>query len=473
VISTIDSAQLAELIHTQNAGRAFLAGVNNSKHGCCLTVHASSSSMTRKQSSRLVKYLRSNTGFAHCKVKRYSTSAMARADTLEKFLAPYTHDQLLYDPTGAFARATNLLKFAMEMRHSFGSMVDSLLWHARTSTLCIVFDRNALSADEVSKYQDVVQFEKEIRMILHDTCGAKATDFIKGLRISFNRPSIAATPIDNASLKTPAGFFANIKDSAIFSAMAAAFSIGSIASVGIAHADDPLEVKPALKAVSELNSDIAIAGGDRDGSKTFFAEGAVTFPLGDSFGMRIDGTAGVSNGSFLGGAAGHLFWRDPTKGLLGIAGGYTTAKPKNSIDGSQGTGVFAGEGEWYLDDVTFSGMAGFQFANKDGKDGFIGGLDVEWYPTQDLLLSVGFESNPENNTLGRVGFEYRPGFEAIPGLTFFTEGAFGDNNYNRVYAGIRIFFGPSEALKDRYRYDTFRSNLLSTRVTDSARRYGN
>lgn len=463
--SIIDSNQLAEMIHTQNAGRAFLAGMSTSKHGSCLTVHASTSSMTRKQSRRLTKQLRSNTGFAHCKVKRYSPDDMARADTLEKFLAPYTHDQLLYDPTGAFARATNLLKFSREMRHSFGSMVDSLLWHARSSTLCIVFDRNALSGDEVSKHQDVAQFEKEIRKILHDTCGAKATKFIKGLRISSNRPGIAATPIDNASFKNSGGFFADIKDSAVFSAIAAAFSIGS---VGMAHADSASE----LKAVSGVNGEIAIAGGDRDGAETFLTEGAITFPLGDIFGVRIDGTAGVSNNSFIGGSAGHLFWRDPSIGLLGIAGGYSTVKPKKANNGSQGTGVFVGEGEWYLDDVTFSGLAGFQFANKKGKDGFVGGLDVEWYPTQDFLLKVGFETNPENKTLGRVGFEYRPGFEVIPGLTFFAEGAIGEHNYNRIYGGIRIFFGPSETLKKRYRYDTFRSNMLSTRITDAARRYG-
>ena len=83
------------------------------------------------------------------------------------------------------------------------------------------------------------------------------------------------------------------------------------------------------------------------------------------------------------------------------------------------------------------------------------------------MISAGVETNPQVNLLGRLGVEYRPAFEALPGLSVFAEGAVGTAGYHRVLGGIRFYFGDSETLRDKHRHDTFRSHLLPTRMIDS------
>ena len=469
---SIESFDFSKLVNNQQYGKSFLVGFDETEHGPCLTVHASKTSMSRQQSRHLAQYLRGQSQFNRCEVKRYRPKALDRARSLEAFLAPYDHDKLVFDPTGAFARAANLLKFAQEMRRNFSYDVDSMLWHGRMCTLYVVLDHSALPDSQTARLETLNQIEADIQKTLVAVCGAEVAHFVKGVRVGFHMPSIAATPIDNASLKatgaslkTTGSLLEKVKASAVTSALAALFGVGVL---GAAQAEEPLALP--LRAVSSTNSDIAFMGGVREDEATFLANGAVTVPFGERFGGKLEGTAGTSNNAFMGGAAAHLFWRNPKVGLFGLTGGFATVEP--DAMSSETIGVIAAEGEMYFEQATLSGMAGHQFSDDDDNDGFVGRLDISWYASKDLLVSVGASSNPQHDILGHAGFEYRPGFEAIPGLSIFAEGAVGENNYNRVYGGIRIYFGASESLKDRHRYDTFKSHLSATSITDAAREYG-
>lgn len=462
------SQELSRLLKGGSYGRAFLVGADRSANGkrTVLKIHAPRNAMSRQQSRKLSSYLLSDSGFARCKVARHSVRTLERAQSLEAFVSPFMHDEILFDPTGVFDRAGKLVRFAHEMRRVFGPSVKKLLWDSRTGTLFTVLDRDRFPEDASAGHHHMLVSEPLIRTILQGTCERDATDFISTVRVCFSDPGFDATPIDNRSLQAGRGILERIAKKANVSAVAAFLGIGSVA---VAQADDSANTN---QAVSAPNGELAIMGGALDDQGTFVTEGAFTMPLAHQYGARIDGTLGAHDGDFFGGGALHLFWRNPDMGLFGFAAGFVQTESGNLFGDSNGTGLIAAEGEYYLEQVTFSGLTGYQFSEGQGNDGFMGRLDFEWYLTDDLLLTSGAETNPNHDFLGRVGVEYRPGFAALPGLSLFAEGAFGDRDFYRAYGGIRFYFGGSETLKDRHRHDTFRSHLLPTRMADSALGYG-
>ena len=373
-------------------------------------------------------------------------------------MAPYGHEQILYDPTGVFGRATILLNIADEVRARLGSAVDKLLWQGEQGNLIIVLDRSKseeFSSDGASSKSIV---ESEIRGILNSVNDADS-EFIRAVRVGYSVPNIAATPIDQLSLDANVGILESLKNRTGISALVAFIGMGSVATA-------QAQSNNSYRAVSGVNGELGLIGGSLNGNTAFMTEGALTFPIGDRYGGRLDATLGGENGNFLGGAAVHFFWRDSQRGLLGIAAGFANTETGSS-SAANDVGAIVGEGELYLQDLTISGLAGYQFSDGAGDDGFLGRIDFEWYATDDLLLTAGLETNPVHDVLGRVGVEYRPGFDALPGLSFFADGAFGENDFYRAYGGIRLYFGGSTTLKERHRHDTFRSHLLSTRLTDS------
>ncbi len=453
--------EFERLFRDPKIGRSFLVGVDKSESGVeRVSVHASHISMTRKQSRYLSRQLRKKYHVNSHRIRRYSVRTLERARSLEAFLAPYRHDHILYDPTGVFDRASRLLRFAGEIRALLGGAVDKLLWQSEKGMLVIVLNRG--NAGEVGHIGNAspAAIESAVRALLKGICDHDSTDFIRAVRVGYADPNIVATPIDQLSLRPRAGVLESLKSRTGTSALAA------FIGVGVATTAQAQETTPG-RAVSGVNGEWGLMGGSLNSETTFMTEGALTFPVTDQFGARIDATAGARDGSFLGGAAAHFFWRDPEKGLFGVAGGFANTESSGSTTGSSDVGALVGEGELYLENLTVSGLAGYQFSDGAGDDGFLGRLDFEWYANDDLLFSVGAETNPVHDFLGRAGVEYRPGFEALPGLSFFADGVFGENDFYRAYGGIRLYFGGSTTLKQRHRRDTFRSHLLSTRLTDS------
>ena len=91
-----------------------------------------------------------------------------------------------------------------------------------------------------------------------------------------------------------------------------------------------LAVTPAVAvdfvapAVDGVNWKVDGLGGSIANGGFGAGRGAVTVPLGGQFGFQLDGIAGGFDDRFFGGAAGHLFWRDPARGLIGLYGSYTS-----------------------------------------------------------------------------------------------------------------------------------------------------
>jgi len=71
-------------------------------------------------------------------------------------------------------------------------------------------------------------------------------------------------------------------------------------------------------AVSETNAKLSAAGGSVDGDGTGLVTGSVSTGLGQSYGLQLDAAYGNISGDDLFAGGAHLFWRDPSVGLLGL-----------------------------------------------------------------------------------------------------------------------------------------------------------
>ncbi len=449
---------ILDILQAPGAGRPFLAGIDRRRAGRrdTLTVHAAAASMSSGQSRELSARLKRANGALRVRVKRHPARTLETARSLQAFLKPFDHQRIVFDPTGVFDRGARLVELVKSARRACGFGMRKCLWHSPTGTLYVVLDYEALPAGP-GKQTALAAVEKAVRDASRTMCAPDGRRFVKSVHIDFHEPSLATVPVDIASVEKAPGPLDRLNRKLYVSSVAAALGISAATANAQEAASD--------RAVSGVNGEFAIMGGELDGDGAFLAEGAAAHPLGDRFGARWDAAVGAVDGEFLGGGAVHMFWRDPSTGLAGLAAGYLRSDVGSGDPAD--IGVVAGEGDIYFDKLTISGLAGYQFADDTGDDGFVGRLDLELYPNDDFLVTVGIESNPTHDVLGRFGAEYRPGVEALPGLSLFAEGAIGDEGYHRAFGGIRFYFGQSTTLKDRHRHDTFRSNILPTRMVDA------
>lgn len=236
-----------------------------------------------------------------------------------------------------------------------------------------------------------------------------------------------------------------------------------VLSLGLAEAadifsPDPIASTPALSlpAVSGPNAKISIYGGYveqnvSDGG-TIGLEGSFTTPLGHSFGFQADGSIGVLDGEFVGTAGGHLFWRDPSVGLIG---GYSSYEVNEAADSNRfRVGL---EGQAYFDRITLEGLVGWERLDNDvggDDDELLALANIAFYPTDDLRLYVGYHRFAGLN-LAAAGLEYQLSSGLLGnGTSVYVEGRVGDDDYASISGGLRVFFGQgSKSLIRRHRED--------------------
>jgi hypothetical protein len=211
----------------------------------------------------------------------------------------------------------------------------------------------------------------------------------------------------------------------------------------------------AQNAVSTSNGKVDLRGGYErsinEGINGGFVAGtgSFTMPLGQSFGLQLDGGIGWVDSNFYGGGGAHAFWRSPTAGLLGI---WTQA---STLDHAYLARV-GGRGELYLSGLTFGGYAGYQWGNRGDSvqvnHGVIAGIDAIGYPTENFAIkgAVGWDAG---KWYGRGGLEFQPAFTNMRGLSFFADAGGGQNRQLFALGGVRFYFGPDKSLMRRHRED--------------------
>lgn len=259
--------------------------------------------------------------------------------------------------------------------------------------------------------------------------------------------------------------------------------LGLAVALGIGHAvvaeaGDLLDAKSfedrhsGAPAVSEINGKIDFgylhfnaetpAANIMDDGHAYAVQGALSLPLGHKFGLQID--AGVMSGDFdalIGdysvdgrGIGAHLFWRDPGVGLLGAYAHYADYDLGNPINDEITNLRYGVEAEAYLGQVTLRGFAGMDKLDIGafGDDHFFAGTaEVQFYATDNLVLSAGVERSFET-TAFTIGVEAMADLGGIS-PTLYADASFSDDN-RTVMAGLRFYFGSgSKSLIRRHRED--------------------
>jgi hypothetical protein len=211
-----------------------------------------------------------------------------------------------------------------------------------------------------------------------------------------------------------------------------------------------VETTTALPAVSDINGKVEIGGGfaDLDGissDEVFRGGAALSFPVGDMFGIQADVTALNAFSETAVGGALHAFTRDPNSYLLGAYGGYVDA-------GSADIWYIGPEAELYLDNISIEAIGGYMdISNGIGSEFYAVG-DVAFYATDNLRLQVG-ASTVAGFESARAGLEWFMSDTGIP-ASFTLEGRLGEDGFSSATAGFNLYFGGEDkSLIRRHRED--------------------
>ncbi|MEM8688704.1 MAG: hypothetical protein AAGF81_15335 [Pseudomonadota bacterium] len=225
---------------------------------------------------------------------------------------------------------------------------------------------------------------------------------------------------------------------------------------------------PHACAVSTFNGKFEGAGGyfEDDGSGADGrGHGALSFtmPLGCELGFQLDTAFGTLGGREAGGVGAHLFTRDPSRYLFGAYASYSAIDNFTTTNDIFRVGA---EGEFYLEQFSFEGVAGYEDADFGSKDWF-GQFTAAFYATDNVRVSAGYRHFLSVDA-GVASVEWQPQGLGVP-VSLFVEGQVGSNSYASVFGGFRFHFGAGDkSLKRRHREDdpgNLLMNLLATTCT--------
>src|SRR5665213_3832287 len=238
-------------------------------------------------------------------------------------------------------------------------------------------------------------------------------------------------------------------------AYAVLLGIGSIP--GVTYGADVLPVKApqqagCAQAVDGINGKVSTLGGSFANNGVYGGMGSLGLPLGCELGAQIDGTAASFDKRFLGSIAGHIFWRDPAKALVGLYGSYTYW---NSNVGGVNSNHIGPEGEVYMGRWTLQGLGGVEFGNSvsgsvgpiiqtyDIKTRFFDEVNLAYYLEDNFKVYAGHRYLAGRNALA-IGGEY--GIPMSHGVmaSLFLEGRVGEDSFNGVWGGLRFYFGQKD-----------------------------
>ncbi len=404
---------------------------------------------------------------ADVRVVRHDIARMRRVRSLEAFVARTGRGQLLVDRTMVLQRAEQLTGLARVVRATLKSAVSGIFFHsARRVMFVVLSDRERASygdgagrtAAETAVAEAVAQWRAK----------TGATPFTVPIRIGFNLPvGSAVTAVDRATVAaTRRRMLSRPIRSGLVAAGLAALAGGSV-SVPAMAADPIMETTAPMgetsePAVNAPNLSLGVVGvydsqfEEMWGGLT--AKGTV--PLGHSFGAQLD--LEVATDDYYG-AGLHLFARDPSVGLFGLIA--STESRGGDVLNRAGA-----EFEYYLNEqVTLAARVGYQTGV--GQDGPFGRADVKFYADPDLVLEAGVEVTPNLN-LGRLGVEWRPAVDSLPGMSLGADASLTSEGDFRLMFGLNFQIGGgAHTLLDRDRRAD-PSTLLDNRQVLANQGYG-
>lgn len=204
----------------------------------------------------------------------------------------------------------------------------------------------------------------------------------------------------------------------------------------------------SLSAVSAPNfrMEAAAGGGKNGGQGTGWGQAGLSLatPLSESTGFQVDVLAGGTNkGNGLVGVGGHLFWRDPKQGAIGIYAGLgvgTGSFSTNTERAGLTYNKLGVEAQWYLsEDISLEGMLGREsMSHADSK--YFHDLRVAYYADPETKLNLGVRRAwGQNYVVAGLEHQFKP-LEKYS-ATFFMEASVRNSKQFGVTTGLRFAFG--------------------------------
>lgn len=437
-----------------------------------VTAHVASRSEGRRLRRGLDKAIGAAGIDARCRVRVHRERDLQRTRSLEEFIWRFGYDWFLYDPTGCVHRSRKIVASARFAGGLLGKRLTGVYFEPARRVVHVVLDRDAIS--RLGEDPEILMREVGPKIARHLDANLQGTGFGLELALSFVVPPLPLVPVTAGTQgagKLGRVWRSRVNRRALIAAMSAAVGLGA-SSAAFAESNGL-----PLPAVSGINGKAGVTGGIADGDGLFFGDAsiAVPMPFFPAFGVQVDATLGDFGKHTVFGFGGHVFWRNPALGLVGVTGSYA------EINDSRHSHIarIGGEVEGYMGDIlgvggdlTIRAGGGWQDGEKrrvniggpGGRvttrgpaslDGGYGSLMLAYYPIDDLVLKLGGEvaSGPKNN-VGTFGLQYQPAPKAFPGLTVFVDGAVGEDHYEGVFGGLRYYFGRRpKSLKRRHRED--------------------
>ncbi|NOT39677.1 MAG: hypothetical protein HOP13_04215 [Alphaproteobacteria bacterium] len=399
-----------------------------------LVVHVSSVAGRRQLKSTIVNVLK-NIGVDNATVRFHATADLMSPRSLEGLITKIAAGEIAYDPTESLTRAKALVEASHAVRASLGERLRGLFYAPQLRTYYVTLEPSRVIAGDKVKVAELAGIEQAV---IAAATSAFAGQELPAIRVGFGLPATSLVAVDHKSVaQSETGFARFVKRYWKPVTVAALFGLGA---TGAARADDPAVAAPNLKLTGQF--------GEVIDDYAWNVQGQFTAPLGERFGVAIEGGGGSIDGHEFYGAGGHLFTRNPDSYLLGLFGGYAEMGDFN-IDVAR----VGAEAEIYLSAITISATAGYQFSSALG-DGAFGSLDLRWYVTNNFYISAGGQIDDNDRKSVTAATEWQPGFAALPGLAFNARGAWGEDDYQSVMGGMTYYFGDDASLKDRHRkYD--------------------
>ena len=222
-------------------------------------------------------------------------------------------------------------------------------------------------------------------------------------------------------------------------------------------------------AVDGINGRIEGWGGSLNQKSFAGVQGAVAVPLRGQWGFQLDGGAGTLDNRAFESGVGRLFWRNPSRGLLGAYVSYTHWDQYGGVQAAQAAGEF----EAYWGRWTLRGIVGAEFGNSastfstttsvippaigipgaintvvltqsyDVKTRFMDQINLQYYVTDNWHAYIGHRYLGGKNALAlgsELGLPLGRGVMA----SAFVEGRIGSASFEGVWGGLRFYFGQKD-----------------------------
>ncbi len=194
-------------------------------------------------------------------------------------------------------------------------------------------------------------------------------------------------------------------------------------------------------AVDGYNLSVNLSGGSLDGVNSAMLVGSLSTPIPyfTRFGFQLDLALGKYDGvsgTDSGGAAGHLFWRDPQIGMLGIFADFGNI---NAIH----FGRLGFEGARYYGPWTIEVLLGMEFG-QNVLTRFVDEVDISYNFNENFKVSVGQRLTSRGH-MANIGFEKQ--FAAYENVSWSIYGVAeaGEDDFNQAFLGVKASYGSAGA----------------------------